>query len=71
MLLLWAAFTDMAAWGIRPFLGVDVLYLVAIGTAVTYSLRNVPAAALAAIIMAIAFATPFLQESLAVRRHQN
>jgi uncharacterized membrane protein len=63
-LLLWAAFTDMAAWGIRPFLAVDVLYLVAIGTAVTYSLRNVPAAPLGAIIMAIAFATPFLQESL-------
>ena len=57
-------FYGLAAWGIRPFLGVDVLYLVAIGTAVTYSLRNVPAAALAAIIMAIAFATPFLQESL-------
>jgi uncharacterized membrane protein len=61
MLFFWAAFTDMAAWGIRPFLGVDVLYLIAMGTLVAYLLRDTPMLALGAITAGIVLDTPLLQ----------
>jgi uncharacterized membrane protein len=56
-----AAFTDMAAWGIRPFIGMDVLYLIGIGTLFTYMFCRLSDAAIGVIIFAILITMPWLQ----------
>jgi uncharacterized membrane protein len=56
-----AAFTDMAAWGIRPFIGMDVLYLIAIGTLFTYVLCRLPDTVIGIIIFAFLMTMPWLQ----------
>jgi uncharacterized protein len=60
-LLACAAFTDMAAWGIRPFIGVDVLYLIAAGTLLTYVFCRLPDTVLGIIIFAVLMTMPWLQ----------
>lgn len=62
LILLVAAFIDIAAWKIFPFTTVDVLYLIAVATPVIYLTRELKIGWKILLILIFFFATPVLQQ---------